>query len=176
MNVPLDTNTLFSAAELGDVLGADLETVNNWIRRGIINRSRIGGRQLRHRLFSAKEVYKAALTRELVKLGIPPSSASDGVNEFWKAWDQKEFPDGRTIYAVLLPINDNWSVLLCWQKLSGGALYKLGKSSSSKAEEIELPEQAFAMLPISDVFAHVAKKLTELLNDIKQRGTRGARS
>jgi hypothetical protein len=59
------------------VLGTDLETVNNWIRRGIISRARIGGRKLRNRLFSTEEVYKTALKNELVKLGIPPSPASE---------------------------------------------------------------------------------------------------
>jgi len=31
----LDTNVLVSAAELGDAIGAEPETVNNWIRHNI---------------------------------------------------------------------------------------------------------------------------------------------
>jgi hypothetical protein len=167
-----DTNVLVSAAELGEVIGADLETVNNWVRRDIINRAPIGGRQLRHRLFSTEEVYKTALKNELVKLGIPPSPASDAINELWREWDRKDSLQGKNIYAVISPINHNWSVLLCWQKLSGGPLFKLGKPSTSQPEEIGLPTRAFAMIPISNVFACVTNKLAELLNDTRRARTK----
>ena len=79
-----DPTVRLSAAELGYCVGIDLETVNNWIRRGIISRASIGGRQLRHRLFSVEEVYKTALKSELVKLeslrppGATPSTISGG--------------------------------------------------------------------------------------------------
>jgi phage terminase Nu1 subunit (DNA packaging protein) len=75
-----DSTVLVSASELAEIIGADFETVNNWVRRGIISRAPIGGRQLRARLFSTEEVYKAALTNELVRLGIQPSSASEAAN------------------------------------------------------------------------------------------------
>jgi len=158
-----DPPVLLSAAELGDSVGIDLETVNNWIRRGIISRAPIGGRQLRYRLFSTEEVYKTALKNELVKLGIPPSSASDGVNEFWKVWDKKEPPGEWRLYAVLVPRDGKWTVLMGWQKISGGPLYKIGKFSTSKPEEIELPMQAFVMLPISELVTRVAKNLAEFV-------------
>ena len=53
---------LFTSAELAEAIGADLETIKNWVRRDIISRARIGGRQMPNRLFSADEVYKAAIT------------------------------------------------------------------------------------------------------------------
>jgi hypothetical protein len=62
-----------------------------------------GGRHLRHRLFSVEEVYKTALKNELVKLGIPLSSASNAVNELWKEWDKKQPPRGRSLYTLLVP-------------------------------------------------------------------------
>ncbi len=45
------------------------------------------------------------------------------------------------------------------QKMAGGRpLYKLGKSMGSKTiEEMDLPKQAFAMIPMSDVFDRVTK-------------------
>jgi hypothetical protein len=52
-------------------------------------------------------------------------------------------------------------VLPCWQKLSGGPLYKLGRSTP-KPEEIKLPAQAFAVLPVSDILARIAHKLVKL--------------
>jgi hypothetical protein len=175
MKTPFDTGALFSTTELGAAIGADEETVKNWVRRGVISRAPIGGRQLRHRLFSTEQVYKAALTHDLVKLGIPPSSASGAVNELWKAWDQTEV-EGRRIYAALVPTDDKWIVSMCWTKVSGGPLYKVRKSLAAKPnEEMQLPERAFAMIPISDVVARVARKLADLLNDQKKRTTKNAR-
>jgi hypothetical protein len=61
---------------------------------------------------------------------------------------------------------------LCAQKKSGGLLYKLEKLVGRKSiEKMELPKQAFAMVPISDVFDRVTSKLSELLGEMKnQRG------
>jgi hypothetical protein len=163
-----DPAILVSAAELAQVIGADLETINNWLRRGIITRARIGGRHLRSRLFSTEEVYKAALTNELVKLGLAPSSANGAVNQLWERWDKRE-AEGRKIYAVLMPSDEEWTALLCWQKPSGGPLYKLAKSSRSEPnDEFQLPERAIVVIPISSVFAHVTKRLMELLVEVKR--------
>jgi hypothetical protein len=171
MKLLRDTSVLVSAAELGQIVGIDLETVNNWLRHAIITRAQIGGRQLRNRLFSANEVYKTALKHELVRLGIPPSQASEAVDTLWKEWGKKDTPEGWNVYAVLWPSNDKWIVALCSQKLSGGPLYKFAKVKST--EEMELPRQAFAVIPISDVFERVNGKLSELLGDLKNHGAKG---
>jgi hypothetical protein len=178
MKILLDTNVLVSATELGQAVGADAESINNWIRRDIISRAQIGGRQLaRHRLFKPEEVYKAALTNELVKLRLPPSPASEAVNELWKEWDKKELLDGKTIYAVVVPNGDGWTASVCWQSLSGGPLYRIGKRLTSKSpEEMELPKRAFAVIPMSDVFADVTNNLLKFLGDTKRHKTKDARS
>jgi hypothetical protein len=132
-----------SAAELAEIIGTDLGTVNNWIPRGIINRTPIGRREVKSRLFSKEEVYKAALKKELVKLGIPPSPASDADNTLWKDWDGKQPPEKHNLYAVVLPSNRKLTVVLCTQKKSGGPLYryKLGAPKGSKSlVELALPE------------------------------------
>jgi hypothetical protein len=152
---------LVSSAELAEIIGTDLQTVNNWIGRGIISRTPLGGRQLRNRLFSADEVRKTALKNELVKLGIPPSQASEAVDTLWKEWGKKEAPEGWNVYALLWPSNDKWSVALCSQKISGGPFYKFGKSTKS-SEEMKLPNQTCALIPMSDVFERVSSKLSEL--------------
>lgn len=157
-----DSAIVVSAAELAEIIGTDLETINNWLRRGIITRARIGGRRIRSRLFSVEEIYKAALTNELVHLGLAPSSASGAISELWGRWDKREV-EGRRIYAVLLPSNEGWTALLCWQKTSGGPLYKLAKSSRSQPnDDFQLPERAFVMIPISSVSAHLQKTLRGL--------------
>ena len=163
-----DPATFVSAAELAKVIGADLETINNWLRRGMITRARIGGRQLRSRLFSTEDVYKAAFTNELVKLGLAPSSASGAVNELWERWDKREV-EGRKIYAVLVPSDEGWTALLCWQKPAGGPLYKPAKASRSQpSDECQLPEQAIVVIPISSLLAHVTKRLMGLLGEVKK--------
>ena len=64
------SDTLVSSAELAQVAGIDLDTVNNWLKRGIISRSPIGGRQMKNRLFQMETVYKTAFIADLVKVGI----------------------------------------------------------------------------------------------------------
>jgi excisionase family DNA binding protein len=145
-----------SAAELGEVVGIDLETVNNWLRRGVIRRASVGGRR---RLFSRDEVYKAALTNELVKLGNAPSAANDAVNELWKEWKQVKFQDGGNIYAVVFP---NRSAVLYWQMRSGGPLLRQSRSSGAHSAKFDLPRRAFAVVPISHVVADVTKRLARL--------------
>ena len=158
------SSLLVSSAELAKIIGTDLETVKNWIRRGIISRASLGGRQLRNRLFSNEEVYRTVFINELVILGFQPSAASEAVNDVWKEWGKKEAPAGWNIYAVVFPNKDKWIVVLCAQKTFGGPLYELGKSTGTiSGHEIALPKQASALIPISDVFDRVSKKLSALL-------------
>jgi hypothetical protein len=165
MKLLRDTPALFSAAELSEVVGIDIETVNNWLRHGVITRASVGGRQLRSRLFSRNEVYKTALTNALVKLGIPPSSASQAVNAVWKAWDKKQAPEAWNVYAVIWPSKDKWTVELCSRESSGGPLYRFGKSTTKFIAELDLPKEAFSVIPVSDILDRVSKNLSELFGD-----------
>jgi hypothetical protein len=168
------STTRVSVTELAEIIDTDPTTIDNWLRRKIITRAPLWGRKLTKRLFSAEEIYKTALKNELVKLGISPSSANDAVSALWKEWDKRERPEGRKVYAVVLPTNGNWTVALCSQKVSGGPLYKLEKSMRSKSiEEMDLPKRAFAVIPISDVFERVSSKLSELLGELKNYGAKG---
>ena len=160
-------DTVFvNAAELAEIVGLELETVHNWIRRGIISRTPIGGRQVKSRLFAKEEVYKAALKNGLVKLGIPPSSANDAINKLWKDWDKKDIPGKQRLYAMVLPSGGKLMVTLCIQQKSGGPLYKYKSGDTRGTKSIvekDLPQQAFAMIPISDVLDNVNSRLSELL-------------
>jgi hypothetical protein len=154
------TTTLVSASELAEIIGVDLETINNWVRYNIISRIRVGGRQLRARLFSTEEVYKTALISELVTLGIAPSSASEAVDAIWKEWRGAEASKGWKVYAVVLPTKGKWTAVLCWQRTSGGALYQ---GSGSAQFQMELPKQTFAVIPISDVIDRILSMLSKLV-------------
>ena len=162
MKPTLGKPTLITAPELAKLIATDMETINNWIRRGVISRVPIGGRQLKARLFSTDEVYKAALTSELVRLGIQPSPAMEASNSIWNAWEKKNAPEGQKIYALVMPDKDGWVVELCWRKASGGSLYRWGRTGS-KSAEMELPKHAFAVIPISDIFEYVSRKMSALL-------------
>jgi len=162
MKPTLGKPTLITAPELAKLIGTDMETINNWIRRGVISRVPIGGRQLKARLFSTDEVYKAALTSELVRLGIQPSPAMEASNSIWNAWEKKGTPEGQKVYALVMPRKDGWTVELCCRKASGGSLYRWGRTGS-KSAEMELPKHAFAVIPISDIFEYVSRKMSALL-------------
>ena len=162
MKPTLGKPTLITAPELAKLIGTDMETINNWIRRGVISRVPIGGRQLKARLFSTDEVYKAALTSELVRLAIQPSPAMEASNSIWNAWEKKNAPEGQKIYALVMPDKDGWVVELFWRKASGGSLYRRGRTGS-KSAEMELPGHAFAVIPISDIFEYVSRKMSALL-------------
>jgi hypothetical protein len=164
----LDAAMIVSASELGEIVGIDLETINNWLRRGIINRSTVGGRQLRNRLFSTEEVYKAALTNELVHLGIAPSLASDAVNDLWKEWQRAQLRNEGDIYAVISPNNQKRFVVSWWQKQSRGHLRHL--ASSADPSTPDLLAEAFAVVPISVVIAGVTRRLAILVGDAKACG------
>ena len=159
-NPQQETPTLISSAELAEIVGVDFETINNWIRRGVIARALIGRGQLRSRLFSTKEIYKAAFTTELVQLGIPPSSASEAVDAIWEEWRATKAPKGWKLYAMVLPTKGTWTVTLCSQRKLGGPLYQ---GTGSERVQMELPKHAFAVIPISDVFERVSRKMSALL-------------
>jgi hypothetical protein len=156
MNRLHDSRALFSVTELAEIIDSDPTTIDNWLRRKIISRAPL---KRRNRMFSAEEVYKTALKHELVKLGIPPSSASGVVNDLWRQWDRKELPEGRRLYTLLMPRDGKWTSLLCWQKTSGGPLRKIGRT----AGDIELPKQAFVVIPISEILNCLSNKLAQLL-------------
>ena len=134
----------------------------------MITRARIGGRQLRSRLFSTEDVYKAALTNELVKLGLAPSAASGAVNELWERWDKREV-EGGEIYGVLVPSDMGWTALLCWQKPTGGPLYKLANHQDrSRVTSVNCLSGQSSIIPISSVLAHVTKRLMGLFSEVKE--------
>jgi hypothetical protein len=66
------STNLFSATEIAETIGADLETINAWLESGAIDRAVFGGGRI-----SKYELQRAALTFALVKFGLSPLSARD---------------------------------------------------------------------------------------------------
>ena len=68
------SSNLFNTTEVAETIGTDLETINEWLEVGAIDRAVFGGGR-----FSKYELQRAALTFEMVKLGLAPSRARDVV-------------------------------------------------------------------------------------------------
>jgi MerR-like DNA binding protein len=151
-----------TSVELANILGVELEWVKNWFRRGVIERATIGGRQLRSRLFSKDEVYKAALIHELVKLGIAPSIAGEAVSGLWMKWQSVHAPNGENMYAALLTDKRTRDSVLFWQNQSNGALRQLPKSPAGEPATFDFPTQAFVVIPISEVIGEMTKRLARI--------------
>ena len=133
------STNLFSATEVAETIGADLETINTWLQVGAIDRAVFGGGR-----FSKYELQRAALTFELVKLGLSPCSARDVVWEM--EYDLQQVWAGTIsnqyrAYAVIIPNKQKrWLVIWYW-KVS--------------TEEINPSPQSHIILPISDILARV---------------------
>ena len=95
-----------------------------------------------------------------MQLGIAPSSASEAVDAIWEEWRATEAPKGQKFYAVVVPSKGKWTASSCSQRISGGPLYQ---GTGSGRVQIELPNHAFAVIPISDVFERVSRKTSSLL-------------
>ena len=162
---------LFTSAELTEAIGADLETIKNWVRRGIISRARVGGRQMPNRLFSAEDIYKAAVTYELVKLA--PSAATEAVNTIWDQCNGTDILKEKDVYAILFAVEDKWNAVLCSQREEGGPLYKLPKLTARSLEKIRSPDRAFAMVPIAGTLTRITKSLESIIEATKQPSVPG---
>src|SRR6516165_2020885 len=103
---------LFSATEVAETIGADLETINGWLQVGAINRAVFGGGR-----FSKYELQRAALTFELVKFGLSPPSARDVVwemeNDLQQIW-AGTISNQYKAYAIVIP--NKWLRDASWRR------------------------------------------------------------
>ena len=136
------SSNLFNTTEVAKTIGTDLETINEWLEVGAIDRAVFGGGR-----FSKYELQRAALTFELVKFGLPPSSARDVVwemeydlQQIWAGTISNQYK----AYAVVIPNRQKkWLVIWCW-KVS--------------TEEIDPSAQSYIILPVSDILARVTNE------------------
>ena len=137
--VSRQSTNLFSATEVAETIGADLETINAWLEVGAIDRAVFGGGR-----FSKYELQRAALTFELVKFGLSPRCARDVVWEM--EYDLQQIWAGTIsnrykAYAIVIPNKQKkWLVIWCWKLTS---------------EEIELSSQSHIIFPVSDILARI---------------------
>jgi hypothetical protein len=140
------SDNLFSAEQVAKAIGTDLETVNEWLDVGAVDRAVFGGGR-----FSRYELHRAALIFELVKFGFSPSCAGDIVREMeydlQLVWTR--IPSDFKAYAIIIPAGRKWLVSWCWKK------------SSDQIES--LPMKDHIVLPVSDT-------VTRITNETKQVG------
>jgi len=132
---------LFSAEQVAKAVGTDLETVNEWLEVGAIDRAVFGGGQ-----FSRYELHRAALVFELVKFGLSPSCAREIVREMeydlQQVWTNT--PSHFKAYALVIPTGRKWLVSLCWKK--------------SSEQTDPLPVEDHIVLPISDTLTRITNE------------------
>jgi hypothetical protein len=130
---------LFSAEQIAKTIGADLETVNEWIDVGAVDRATFGGGQ-----FSRYELHRAALVFELVKFGFSPSCARDIVREMEHDLQLVWIPSDFKAYAIIIPAARKWLVSWCWKKSS---------------EQIDpFPADDYIILPVSETLARITNE------------------
>jgi hypothetical protein len=135
-----ESRNLFSATEVAATIGADLETINEWLEVGAIDRAVFGGGQ-----FSKYEIQRAALIFELVKVGLTPSSARDVI---WEMEDDLQRIWGETVssrykaYAIVIPSKQKRRLVFwCWK---------------ASTEKFDPPAQDHIILPVSDILTRIA--------------------
>jgi len=140
-----ESHNLFSAEEVAETIGADLETVNEWLEVGAIDRAIFGGGQ-----FSKYELHRAALVFELVKFGLSPSCAKDLIREMeydlQQVWGR--MPSHFKAYVIIIPTSRKWLVSWCW------------KSSTETIDP--LPMEDHIILPVSDILARVTTETKQV--------------
>jgi hypothetical protein len=136
---------LFSVPEVAARIGADLETVTDWVEIGAIDRAVFGGGR-----FSKNELLRAALVFELVKFGLSPSCARDIVREM--EYDLQLIWEGMPrhfkAYAIVIPTNRKWLVSWCWMRLA--------------AELDPFPSEDQIILPVSDILGRVTDETKQV--------------
>jgi hypothetical protein len=140
-----ESHNLFSAEEVAETIGADLETVNEWLEVGAIDRAIFGGGQ-----FSKYELHRAALVFELVKFGLSPSCAKDLIREMEYDLQQiwSRIPSSFKAYLILIPTRRKWLVSWLW------------KPSTEAIDR--LPVQDHIILPVSDILARVTDETRQV--------------
>ena len=139
------SSNLFSVTEVAARIGADLETVTDWLEIGAIDRAVFGGGR-----FSKNELLRAALVFELVKFGLSPSCARDIVRDMEYDLQQiwEGIPRHFKAYAIVVPTNGKWLVFWCWMRPA--------------AEIDSFPVEDQIILPVTDIVGRVTDETKQV--------------
>ena len=161
---------LLSQPQFCDAAGIDMTTANNWVARGVLLPTEIGGRQIKGtRLYSITKAFEGKLIGELVKYHkIPPSDAAKVAEKVVGAgwighWTRAFESDGRYIPSFMLVAWINGRV--AYQQIAGDPSYGRPNFSSVEASDVDyLFEHPFIVLPLSQLYLAVFKKCSAILS------------
>lgn len=158
---------LFTQNEVGEILRRNKATLDTWLLRGILQRTKVGGRSLRTRLFSVEAIFEAKLIDELaIRLAIPASEAKQVARCATADWDMKDGWKPRvaraiersariaSVYLLIKRRGEGWITKTCYGDKDGP--FKVIRNNEKWLDE------AFAVLPVSLMFETVVKKCEEI--------------
>jgi hypothetical protein len=166
---------ILSQPQFCEAVGVDMLTVNNWVARKVLEPTEIGGRQIKGtRLYSIAKAFEGRIISELVKQGVGPAQASEGLAkiaelatkggwiEHWaRALDAK-----RPFVTAFM--------LLTWSKGCYDA--QLINGDESGLPDFAVPnlrrrffKHPFLVMPLSDLFVDVWQKCVAMLSS-EQKG------
>ena len=151
-------NARLSQTEFCEATGLDMATVNNYVARGILTPTEIGGRQVKGtRLYSMSKTYEGRIIAELVQHKIPPSDAAkiaSVATDVVFAWR----PDP---YMVVAWLNGRLSC----QMISD----KKGQPDFSNKAIVRFLSHPFIVLPITNILSDVLDKCFSVLRSRKDQ-------
>jgi len=156
------TAALFSQAELCEAAVIDRETANNWIKRGLLETSALGGRKLRgRRLFSLLEIYKAHLINETIGyLGVPVSNAAEIADRLIA-----EFVRAEKLTRTDVDQEPTFAIaLVCQQRGKWVADLRRGSKAILSERELREVKHPLAVLPIAQAFIAVHQQCIKFLS------------
>ncbi len=172
---PLDLfEPQFSQAELGEVTGLPMPTINNWIQSGAIRPADVGKIRMfrKPRLFSPIAIYEAVVTDVLVKLlnASPLTCAAiakkttDSQTWLHSVARNLESKKPRDYFQIVFWSDkcDDWDA---WLEIpSNGALRIDLKAIAKETKEPRLSERPIFLLPVSTYLASVLKNCQAIIN------------
>lgn len=177
-NTPIDmSEPQFTQKEASQISGLPNKTINNWIDRGYLQLSTIGGRVIPgRRLYSIMDMIRMAVMCECNALAsVPPSGLTEISNNIiHQVWTETErdgngqLVRGASSYYVVHHDTEKGKTIGNWyfQMPDGGDFYDRDpKLYSTTAQTVGLPRHACLMIPVSRIAGRVFLKATDLLGE-----------
>ena len=175
-DTPIDlSEPQFTQKEASEISGLPNKTINNWLDRGYLKLSAIGGRVIPgRRLYSILDMIRMAIMFECNALAnVPPSGLTEIsdhiIQQVWMETERDiEGQRVREAYSYYIVNHDteegrtfgNWY----FQMPSGGDFYDRDpKLYPTTAKVVGLPRHACLMIPVSRITGRVFLKAADLL-------------
>jgi hypothetical protein len=159
---------VLSQPQFCEAAGIDMRTANNWVARGVLVPTEIGGRQIKGtRLYSVTKAVEGRLIGELVKYHrIPPSDAARVAEKVAGAgwighWTRAFESGGSGIPSFMLVA---WiGERIAYQQIAGDFSTGRPDFSSVRPSDVDyFLEHPFIVLPLSQLYRDVYNRVFEI--------------